>query len=247
MTRDKIITNLTTALQPLPYTHALWLEGADGSGTVDDYSDLDFWLDFDDEYEAQAISAVETALESIAPIDYKYIMGHSHPKIRQRIYHLSGTSEYLMIDFCWQLHSRDAGAYITGDKIEAAKILFDKSNVIRYKDYNPADFTDANAARLEDCMYRFTQHCRVLKYVRRNRFAEAHLFYHKYVTGPLVDLLRLIYTPAHADYHMIHISQHIPAVELERLEYFLRVATVEDIENKLMPAKFWFDKLVAAV
>lgn len=246
-TRDKIITRLTAALHPLTFTHALWLEGADASGTVDEYSDLDFWLDFDDEYETQIIAAVETALESIAPIDYKYIMSHPHPKIRQRIYHLSGTSEYLMIDFCWQLHSREEITYITGDKIEAAKVLFDKSNVIRYKDYNPADFAHDNAARLEQCMYCFTQHSRVLKYVRRNRFAEAHVFYHKYVTGPLVDVLRLIHTPAHADYHLIHISQHIPQVELERLEYFLRVATVQDIEDRLMPAKFWFDKLVAAI
>ena len=243
MTRDKIIAHITAAIEPLPYAHALWLEGADGSGTVDEYSDLDFWLDFDDEYETEIISAVENALKELAPIDYKYIMQHSHPKIRQRIYHLSGTSEYLMIDFCWQFHSRDSFPYINGDKIEAAKILFDKSNIIYYKDYDYADFAEDNAAILEKCKYRFTQHSRVLKYVHRNRFAETFAHYQQYVIEPLVDVLRLIHTPAHADYDLTHISQHIPADELERLEYFLRVATIEDIEKKTHEAQTWFDKL----
>jgi len=244
MTRDKIIAHITAAIEPLPYTHALWLEGADGSETVDEYSDLDFWLDFDDEYETQIISAVETALENLAPIDYKYIMEHPHPKIRQRIYHLGGTSKYLMIDFCWQLHSHDEGMYIRDNKIEAAKILFDKSNVIRYKDYDPSDFASHNAAFLEKCMYRFTQHSRILKYVRRNRYAEALASYHHYVIEPMVGVLRLLHTPAHVDYHLTHISQHIPENELKLLEYFLRVATIDDIENKTHVSLPWFKGLV---
>jgi len=244
MTRDKIIAHMTAAIEPLPYAHALWLEGADGSETVDEYSDLDFWLDFDDEYETQIISAVETALEGIARIDYKYIMEHPHPKIRQRIYHLDDTSEFLMIDFCWQLHSRKDSTYINGDKIEAAKVLFDKVGVIRYKDFDYADFADENAAILEKCMYRFTQHSRVLKYVRRNLYPEAFAHYQEYVIEPMVSVLRLIHTPAHADYGLMHISQHVPLTKLKLLEHFLRVASIEDIEKKTLGARPWFNHLV---
>ena len=95
--RNTIIDKLHEKLEPLPYVYALWLEGADANGTVDEYSDIDFWLDFEYDYEEQSIAAVENALSEIAGIDYKYVMRHGHPKIRQRIYHLAGTSEYLYI------------------------------------------------------------------------------------------------------------------------------------------------------
>ena len=121
--RNAIISKLREKLEPLHYIYALWLEGADAIGTVDEYSDIDFWLDFEDEYEEQSIAAVENALSEIAGIDYKYVMRHGHPKIRQRIYHLEMTSEYLMIDFCWQLHSREKYAFYENDKIEGAKII----------------------------------------------------------------------------------------------------------------------------
>ena len=101
--RTEMTGKLREALEPLPYVYAFWLEGADAIGTVDEYSDIDFWVDFEDKYEEQAYEAVENALSELAEIDYKYIMRHDHPKIRQRIYHLSGTSDYLMIDFCWQI------------------------------------------------------------------------------------------------------------------------------------------------
>ncbi|MCL2576885.1 MAG: hypothetical protein FWE27_02380 [Defluviitaleaceae bacterium] len=246
MSRDEIIKKLELSLEPLPYAYALWLEGADANETVDEYSDLDFWLDFEDEYEAQIINDVEAVLCSLGDIDFKYVMNHNHPKIRQRVYHLNGTSEYLMIDFCWQLHSRtqtDDGILIKGDKIEAAKIIFDKKNVVRYKDYNPSDFSKQNDERLSEIKYRYSQHSRVIKYVRREQYAEAYAYYNRYVIEPLVDLLRLIHTPAHADYYLVHISQHIPVGEIERLEYFLRVSSLEDIEKKTEEARFWFDEL----
>ena len=100
--RNGIIKALHAALEPLPYIHALWLEGADANGMVDEYSDIDFWIDFDDEYENNAIAAAETTLAALAEIDLAEIFPHAHPKIRQRIYHLTGTSEFLMLDVCWQ-------------------------------------------------------------------------------------------------------------------------------------------------
>jgi|GEM_PF-612999 len=132
-TQRRIIScKLAHTLYPLSYIHAFWLEGADATGIVDEYSDLDFWVDFEDEYEEQAIAAVENALSEIAEIDYKHIIRHEHPKIRQRIYHLAGTSEYLMIDFCWQLHSRqrDKYSYQENDPIETARIIFDKAGAV---------------------------------------------------------------------------------------------------------------------
>ena len=247
--RNMITDKLREALKPLPFIYAFWLEGADANGYIDEYSDIDYYVDFEDEYEEQAYEVVEKTLSAIAAIDYKYVMNHPHSKLRQRIYHLSGTSEYLLIDFCWQLHSRpkDEYVYIENDKVEAAKVIFDKDNIIRHKPLDLAEYSQWNRHRLEEAKYRRTQHIRAGKYVRRGQYLEAYTYYNRYVLESLIDLLRLIYTPAHADYYLVHISQHIPAAEREQLEYFARIASLDDISKKIPLAEKWFDELVGRV
>lgn len=247
--RNQIIEKLKERLEPLDYIYAMWLEGADASGMVDEYSDIDIWVDFEDEYEEDAYKAVESALEEIAKIDYKYVIKHGHPKIRHRIYHLSGSSEYLMIDFCWQLHSRakEECEFIKGNRVETAKVIFDKANVVKFVDEDPARYMEANKARLAECKFRYSQHSRVKKYIRRGLYLEAYAYYNRYVFEPLVDLLRLIYTPANADYYLVHISHHIPDDKLKRLEYFAQINSLEAMEKRIPEAEDWFKELVEEV
>lgn len=241
-----IIKRLKEELEPLQYVHAMWLEGADAIGQADEYSDIDIYIDIEDEYEQEAIDKVENILSTVSEIDYKYVMNHWHHKLRQRIYHLKGSSEYLMIDFCWQLHSRDKEeyVYIKGNTIEAAKVIFDKSEIIRYKDYKEEDYKSFNTEALADCKYRYSQHCRVTKYIHRGMYLEAYAYYNKYVLEPLIHVLRMIYTPAHAHYYLIHISQHLPKIEVEKLQFFAQISTLKDIEDRIPLAEVWFSELV---
>ena len=239
-----IIDKLIQRLAPLDFIYALWLEGADANGTADEYSDIDLWADIEDEYEAEAINAVEAALRELAAFDYEAVLPHGHPQIRQRVYHLAGTNEYLMIDFCFQLHSRPEDyAFYKDDQVEGAKVLFDKAGVIQYKPGSPPVDSEANARLLEKQQYYYTQHTRVLKYVRRGQYPEAFAYYQHYVLEPLVTMLRLIYTPAYADYGYVHISRHVPPKQAQHLERFSRIASLKDIEVKTDEAKAWFDEL----
>lgn len=249
ITSKIIIQKLKEELEPLQYIYAMWLEGADATGHADEFSDIDICVDFEDDQEKQAIEAVEKALSKIAEIDYMYTMNHDHPKLRQRIYHLKGSSEYLMIDFCWQLHSRkkEESVFVRNSPIEAAKVIFDKSGVIQYKDENEADFKSWDNVRLEECKYRYSQHCRVIKYVHRGMYLEAYAYYNRYVLEPLIDMLRLIYTPAHAHYYLIHISQHIPQSEVKKLEFFAKITSLEDVAEKTKLAESWFMELMNAL
>lgn len=246
ITRELIVEKLKAGLEPLQYVNAMWLEGADASGHVDRYSDLDIYIDILDDFEEQAIESVERLLACISEVDYKYVVKHRHPKLRQRIYHLKGTDEYLAIDFVWQLHSRpkEEYLYIRGNTIEAARVIFDKVGIIRYEDPDERDYAAANTACLEECIYRYAQHARVLKYVRRGNYLEAYAYYNKYVLEPLITLLRLIHTPYHADYYLVHISQHIPESELRKLEFFAKVSALEDVEQRVPLAQDWFRELV---
>lgn len=217
----------------------------DDSGLLDEYSDIDIYLDVEDEQVEAAIAAVEASLRSLSPIDYRYRMDHPHPKLRQVIYHLENTSAYLMIDFCVQLHSRPAAAscFVQGNLVEAAHVLFDKAGVITSKPFRAEEYRQQNMERLQEARYRYTQHIRVVKYIQRGQYPEAHIYYHRYVVEPLVDLLRLIHTPANADYHMIHISHHIPQEDLARLTPFLKISTLEQMEDMIPKAQAWFAEM----
>ncbi|MDD4502900.1 MAG: nucleotidyltransferase domain-containing protein [Clostridia bacterium] len=243
--KNEIISKLIQRLEPLEYIYALWVEGSHANGTADEYSDIDFWVDFEDTHENDAIEMVEKALLELSEFDYKYVMKHGHPQIRQRIYHLKGSSEYLMIDFCWQLHSRpkDDYSYYLDDPIEAVKVLFNKDNIIRYKELDLDEFTRSNKAGLVEMQYRYTQHARVMKYVLRNQYIEASAYYQRYVIEPLVFLLRMIYTPAYTDYGCIHISNHIPKELYEKLEYLIKISSLDDISKKITEAEAWFSEL----
>ena len=248
ITRQLIVERLRVGLEPLSYVNAMWLEGADANGHVDRYSDLDIYIDILDQFEEQSIQDVEVLLASISEVDYKYVVRHRHPKLRQRIYHLKGADEYLAIDFMWQLHSRpqEESVYIRGNTIESARVIFDKAGVIRYREADKQDYMAQNLACFEECKYRYTQHARVLKYIHRCMYLEAYAWYNKYVLEPLITLLRLIYTPYHTDYYLVHISQHIPEQELRKLEFFARISSLEDIEQRISLAQQWFDELTKA-
>ena len=242
--RNKIVNKLKQRLEPLDYVYALWLEGADAHGAADEYSDIDLWADIEDAYEDEAIAAAESALLELGEFDYRTALPHGHPQIRQRAYHLAGTSEYLMIDFCFQLHSRPRDyAFYENDPVEGAKVIFDKAGVIQVLPGKPPVDKAANAELLEEMRYRYTQHARVIKYVRRGQYPEAFAYYQRYVLEPLVCLLRLIHTPAYADYGYVHISRHVPKEQAQRLEYFARIASLEDIETKTPEAKTWFEEM----
>jgi len=243
--KDTIINKLNDTLKPLPYIFVLWLEGADANGTADEYSDIDIWVDFQDNYEEQAVKAVETALSEIAEIDYKYVIPYNPSvKILSRRYHLAGTSKYLVIDFQWQLHSRpkDEYVFVKDDKIEAAKVIFDKAHIIQYKPFESSLFTKQNQQRLEEAKYRMTQLVRVEKYVCRGQYLEAYDHYNCYILQSLIDVLRIIYTPAHAHYYLCHISCHIPESDKIKLEYFSRISSFDDITQKIPEAEKWFNE-----
>lgn len=245
--REDIIAHLKQELIHLPYIHALWLEGADANLMVDDYSDIDIWVDVEDANLEESFTAVEEALGRLAPLDYCYVTCHEHPKIRQRFYHLEGSSPYLMIDFCWQLHSRDQIYYYTGSRIEQALVVFDKSSVIRFQDFSWTDHAGHFVRLIEDASFRYDQLIRVDKYLKRGLWPEARLYYEHYVIEPLVILLRILYTPTHTDYGLIHISSHLPAEQVDKLEALLHVADFAAIEAAIPEAKLYFYDLLKQI
>ena len=247
--KEEIIEVLANTLEKYDFIYALWLEGSEAVNKTDQYSDLDIWLDVEDINIKQSIQIVEKTLNSISKIDFLYDMNHPHSKIEQVIYHLENTSEFLMLDICWQLHSRDIGefCYTENDSIENAKVIFDKDNIIRFSKIANSEYKQHIDKTINEASYRISQQVRVLKYVYRNQYLEALHAYNEYAINPLVKLLRAKYTPKYTDYNLLHISAHIPKKHYERLSYLCRISSIEDIENKIKEAAVWFAELLKEI
>jgi hypothetical protein len=247
--RDIIIDVLKKRLITMDEVYAFWLEGADGLGAVDEYSDLDVWLDVEDGFEDAAFEAAEDELSKLSKLDFMFNVKHGHPKIRQNYYHVEGTNEYLIIDFCIQSHSRDKSEYkyVEGDILEFPKVIFDKADIISISKEEENIDRDLITSRIKEIKGKYMQHARVIKYVERGNYPEAFIYYLKYVADPLVELERIKYTPKYYDLHFIHISNHIPDKDREQLEYFYRISSLNDIRNKTMEAKGLCEELINEV
>ena len=60
MDRDGIVEYLKEFSIKKPYVNAMWLEGADGIGQVDEYSDIDVWFDVEKSHQESFLSECST-------------------------------------------------------------------------------------------------------------------------------------------------------------------------------------------
>lgn len=147
--RDTIIALLKKELFNYQFVHALWLEGADAQNRADQYSDMDIWIDAEDNHIEDAFIALEDTLKTVGTIDKQVTQEHDSDEIFQRFYHIEGTSPFLLLDVCVQKHSRDISLN-ENNTDEKVIVLFDKENVLRFmKDTSATEPTQIKA-RIKD-------------------------------------------------------------------------------------------------
>ena len=92
---------------------------------------------------------------------------------------------------------------------------------------------------------KYSQLSRATKYILRGQLIESCAYFEKYIRAPLIGLLRLLHTPRHIDYGTVHISHHLPAADLRRLEALYRIGSIDDIRAALPAADALFDDVCA--
>lgn len=240
MTRDDIMKRLVEILAEDQHVHAIWLEGSDANGHLDEYSDIDLCADIDGE----AIDGVFARIQMNFDIDCSHENRPCDAE-RQLVFHIRQTDRFLMVDFNAYIHGAADIVFIKDDPIEVCKVISDQDGIIQYKDYDPNEGSDLRAYWEKESRYRFSQINRVEKYCLRGLFPEAYIYYSKYVIEPLVYTLRRKYTPTKMWYHMIHLSDHIPKEETEKLNHVLCITGTEDILAHLVFAENWFRELIS--
>ncbi len=235
--RDRIVEHLCSKLESRSDIYAFWIEGSAPQGYADEFSDIDLWLSTDDDKIFTIYDDIEQILSEIAPIDFKYIVKNKG-ELGQSVYHLEGISEFVTIDVNTQGISRDV--YLVKG-VDGAQILFDKENVVNFKEREPAHI-DIESKRKK--LQGFYEQMRpsLLKNVRRNKNLEALYYYHlilRYAT----KFLRLKYGwHEKTDFDLKHIYRDIPENEVKNLERFYDVR-IGEIENILPEIERWIKGL----
>lgn len=235
--RDKIIEHLRSKLEGRNDIYAFWVEGSDPQGYADEFSDIDLWVSTNDDKIFTIYDDIERILAEIAPIDFRYVVKNKG-ELGQNVYHLQGMSEFLTIDVNTQGISRDV--YLVKG-IDDAEIIFDKQNIVKFKEREPANI-DIEAKRKK--LQGFYEQMRpsLLKNVRRDKKLEALYYYHlilRYIT----KFLRLKYGwHEKVDFDLKHIYRDIPEGEVRSLERFYDV-TASEVESILPELEGWVKSL----
>jgi len=230
--RKLILNILSELLQSVVYVNALWLEGADSLNKVDEFSDIDLWIDVNDGFEDKSIKFVRQELLKIGPLDFEFETKHPHPKIRQIFFHLKDTPKYMIIDMCLQSHSRDF--WFTKEmEGEEAVVLFDKKNVIRFLPLNKAEFNKKLEQRKEYLLKKYQiMKIDVEKELERNDYLGALNFYLP-LTRVFIDLLRIEHSPTKHEFGLKHSKRDFPENVQKILINVLSFNTVSDLKENL--------------
>lgn len=239
ISRQDIIAALRECLEREPKILAMWLEGADAVQAVDEYSDIDVCCSVATGAMAEVTNLAHSALASMAPVDLAQPLTVAEDMITTA-FHLAGSSEYLLVDF--SVYIARGSDFIAGDEIEKPLVLFDRGPAIRYHDPAVAMRLQKRNQRLQELKNTVAQAARIEKYVQRGDFLEAYGYYQKWLLTPLIETLRMQYTPLHPDYYIVHISRHLPAEVRIRLEELFKVNSVAEIGIKSQSALAFFEE-----
>jgi hypothetical protein len=239
ISRDAIISAAQAQLERNPHILALWLEGADATGHVDSYSDIDLCCSVEAGAMDSVTSQMQAALESLGTLDLTD-RSTSQTDFQFSVFHLQDTSPYLLIDF--NVFVDRGSQFVEGDEIEKPLVLFDRGGVVKFSKPDERLASIQRNGRLKELADTVSQYSRIEKYIKRKNFLEAFGYYHKWLLTPLIEVLRMRYTPLHADYYIVHISRHLPADVLRKLERLFQISSLADLEAKSREALAFFEE-----
>jgi hypothetical protein len=139
---------------------------------------------------------------------------------------------------CIQSHSREF-EFTPHDPV---KVIFDKSNVIRFNQSMEKVnvLEQAKALQSRVMLYRVW----VLKASSQCPRLEAISYYYECILEPLARVLRLHYTPEKSEYGFKHFDQDLPDDVIVKLKTLIQNDSGESLESNLNKAVEWLDETV---
>jgi hypothetical protein len=242
--REKIIEDIVANLGSEDYILAIWMEGADGTKSLDEYSDIDIVCYAKEGFVENAFTKLDAGMGRLGQVDIAYEQPGRPANNRYKVYHLQETPESLLVDVTIQSESFPV-SFISEDKSVVPVILVDKAGIVKYQNVDLESHRSQLHSQLVQAQGIYSQRSRAVKYTKRGLYLESLIYYQKYVLNPIVDVLRIIYTPFQADCFLVHESRDFPADVVVSLEKLYGVKSVEDIAERINLADEMFRKAVS--
>lgn len=128
----EIITKITPEIEKNPYVHAMWLEGSYATGKNNEQSDIDVWMDVDDDTFEQCVNDFRQKLAEVITIQSETTKGiySIDPRLYKQTFILQGYKDGQDIELDLQEHSRN---FVFSRSEHTIKVLFDKDQTIMWK------------------------------------------------------------------------------------------------------------------
>jgi predicted nucleotidyltransferase len=246
--RNELVNSLVEKLRPLSYIHAVWEGGAASWNRVDEWSDVDLYVVCDDERVEDSFNVMEKVVRSLSEIDLKFRMPepawHGSSQVFMR---LKDTSPYLFLDIA--VMKRSSKEKFLQYRIHGKPLVhFDKIGVVRDNPVEPEGYLEQIKARLETLKTNFELfQVLVLKELNRGNDMEALSYYLSYVYRPLVEVLRIKYSPWHYRFFTTYIYYEMPVEVVQRLQGLYFVKDIEALGKCRKEAENWFWEIIKSL
>ena len=233
--RNRIVSVVCQALEPLQAAHAGWEGGSAAFGAIDAYSDIDLNFIVDDECSLDALYEVaEAALVDVSPIS----VAHAVPP--GRYYKLAVGGDFLLVDLC--LYRASASEIpLHPDRHGNIRLLFDKGDWTNAQPIDQEAFEAARDARYRQLREWFVvSQSFVRKAIFRGKQAEAVASYWSYTLNPLAELLRMRFCPMRWDFRgMRYLDRDLPSNVYDEFRQLVFMTDLDDLEQKRQAAEEW--------
>ncbi|MCB9452625.1 MAG: nucleotidyltransferase domain-containing protein [Anaerolineaceae bacterium] len=247
--RETILDAVQTTLQPLDYVHAMWQGGAAAFNRADEWSDIDLMIIADGDHVADTVTALETALQSLSPIDIRNELPtptwHGH---WQTFYRLRDTSPFLFID-CVVLKRSNPNRFLETELHGQAVVHFDKGDFTQPPPFSVENHIELLKKRFEavKVMFNLFHYVMTQKELNRGNSMDALAYYHAFTLRPLVEVLRMQHDPARYNFYIRYAKYDLPPEVVVRLEPLFFVTDAADLATKLTQAGELFTEACAQV
>ncbi|MBD3367210.1 MAG: nucleotidyltransferase domain-containing protein [Candidatus Eisenbacteria bacterium] len=241
--RERIVDALIDRLEPLEFVDAMWEGGAAAHGRVDEWSDLDLQVVCDDEKVEETFETAREALDEVASIELAFRMPepawHGHSQV---FWKLREASPFHLIDLCVIKRSSD-DKFLEPEMHGSPEVHFDKTGVARPASFDVTAHREALRRRLGTLRTVFGLFGRVMveKELRRGNGIEAVSYFHGTTLRPLIEVLRMRYTPAQHRFHTRYLYYDFPHDVVKRLERLFFVGDIGELDERLEEAVAWFE------
>jgi hypothetical protein len=246
--REDLVFTIVNALKPLDYVHAVWEGGAASWKRVDEWSDVDMYVVCDDERVEDVFEVIEKAIKSLSPIDVKFRMPepawHGASQVFLR---LKDVSLFLFLDIA--VMKRSSKEKFLQYQIHGKPLIhFDKIGVVKDDPVEAEGYFQQIKKRLEMLKTHFRLfQVLVLKELNRGNDVEALSYYLSYVFRPLVEVLRMKYSPWHYRFFTTYIYYEMPADIVKRLQRLYFVSDGDALRKCREEAETWFWEAIESI